>query len=342
MNTTINVRRKVLFASFAIFGALLCLIGGVAQAEEEENEVSGQSADDRAARGIPDGGIQISPTKFIWTMDDGEIKTERINVKNYSDIEQRVTVEVEDFFVGADGMEPKFFVPGEDHPRKARDIINWITPPDDFTLAPNEAKWVDFTIAVPQDQPTNGYYGGILFKTGGGTDEEGSRIGINYRVGSLVIMAVQGDEPMEISGKLHNFYPTKKIYWESPATVVAKVENTGNIHYPMYGQIEFKKFDKKFHIAELKPQLLYPDIPREYMEKMMYQWWDFGKYTADFSMHSENDIVELNAQTEFWVIPWKGLLVILGGIIGFIIIIKLFIKYVHIGTKPAKKKKKKK
>ena len=127
--------------------------------------VYAQNHEDGADSGVPVGGIQISPTKFIWTLDEGTTKTEKVNVKNYSDIEQRVTVEVEDFFVGSDGMEPKFFVPDDDHPLKARDIIEWITPPEDFTLAPGEGRWVEFTVAIPQGQPTNGYYGGIEYNS---------------------------------------------------------------------------------------------------------------------------------------------------------------------------------
>jgi hypothetical protein len=343
MRTTISVRRNTFFASLMIFGVLLGVlnVSNNSYAQQTEDEKALMEQDKQAKsdeeRGVPSSGLQISPTKFVWTLKEGETKTERINVKNYSDISQNVTVEVEDFFVGSDGAEPKFFVPDENHPRKARDIIDWITPPEDFTLAPDEAKWVDFTIAVPEGQPTNGYYGGILFKTGGGTSEEGSKIGISYRVGSLVIMAVQGDAPMKIDAVLHEFYSAKSIYWDSPAMVTAKVENTGNIHFPMFGEIVFKKFDEKFHVRELKPHLLYPDIPREYTEQMMFGIWDFGKYSATMEMDSEDGSVHLADQTEFYVIPWKGLVVIFSSIILLIIIIVLFKKYVHIGKKPSKK-----
>jgi len=331
-----NVRRVIKSKEIlilSVFFFVLCGFGlwsGSAQAQEAE--------EDPAKSGVPQGGIQISPTKFIWTLDEGTNKTEKVNVKNYSDIEQHVTVEVEDFFVGSDGMEPKFFVPDDNHPLKARDIINWITPPEDFTLAPGEGRWVEFTVAIPQGQPTNGYYGGILFKTGGLDDGDGSRIGLSYRIGALVIMAVQGDEPMKIEGTLNDFYSDKKLYWESPTTLIAKTNNTGNIHYPMFGNIEVKKFDKKFHVIELEPQLVYPDIEKKYTERMQTGWWDFGKYTADLSMWSEDEQVRYDAQTEFYVIPWRGLAVIAGGIVGLFILVWLFKKYVHIGKKPKKKK----
>jgi len=320
----------------SVFSFVLLGVGFLSNdvhAEESEDEV--------AKKGVPQGGIQVSPTKFIWTLNEGTSKVEKVNVKNYSDIEQRVTVEVEDFFVGSDGMEPKFFVPDDSHPLKARDIIDWIVPPEDFTLAPGEGKWVEFRVAIPQGQPTNGYYGGILFKTGGLADGDGSRIGLSYRIGALIIMAVQGDEPMKIEGTLNEFYSEKKLYWESPSTLIIKTNNTGNIHYPMFGNIAIKKFDKKFHVIELQPQLVYPDIEKIYTEKMLSGWWDFGKYTADLEMWSEDKQVQFNAQTEFYVIPWRGLAVIAGGIFGLLLVSWLFKKYVHIGSKPKKVKKKK-
>ncbi len=336
MNSVQRIIKSKKILTLSVFLFVLLGLGflssGVYAQEHEESDVDS---------GVPQGGIQISPTKFIWTLDEGTSKTEKVNVKNYSDIEQRVTVEVEDFFVGSDGMEPKFFVPDEDHPLKARDIINWITPPEDFTLAPGEGRWVEFTVAVPQGQPTNGYYGGILFKTGGLDDEGGSRIGLSYRIGALIIMAVQGDEPMKIDGTLNEFYPEKKLYWESPSTLIIKTNNTGNIHYPMFGNININKFDKKFHIIELEPQLVYPDIEKIYTERMLSGWWDFGKYTADLSMWSEDEQVKFDAQTEFYVIPWRGLAVIAGGIVGFLILMWLFKNYIHIGKKPKKVKKKK-
>ena len=314
------------------------------QRQKETNQISNQEFEYDS----PEGGIQISPTKFIWTLEPGESNTSKINVKNYSEIEQDITVTVEDFFVGEDGSKPNFYRPEEKPDLKARDIIHWITPPEDFILAPGEAKWVEFKVDVPEGQPTNGYYGGVLFKAGGGSsdnedsEENGAQIGVSYRVGALVIMAIAGDEPMRIEGELNDFYPKESIFWEPPAILFAEIVNTGNIHYPMFGEIEVEKFGKKFHVIEMRPQLIYPDIPRKYTEKMLFQWWDFGKYTANLAMISEDKSVQINSQTEFWIIPKQGLIIVGSALVVIFIFMWLFKKYVHLGSKPKKEKKTKK
>ncbi len=292
------------------------------------------TSEEIAQDGVPQGGIQISPTKFVWNLGVGETKTEKVIVKNYSDKEQNVRMDVEDFFVDVDGSSPKLYVPDADHPLKAYDVISWVTPPEDFVLAPGGAKTVEFTVRVPDDQPTNGYYGTLLFRTGGGSNEEGSQIGLNYRVGALIIMAVQGDEPMVFKGDLLDFFPEKKIFWETPSVMFAKVDNTGNIHYPMFGKIEVKRFGKKFHEIEMKPRLLYPNTdPVQWREIMPTGIWDFGYYTANLSMHSEDESIQLAKSTSFFVIPWKGLAIIAGALAALVILKKLFGTFFHVERK---------
>ncbi len=232
-------------------------------------------------------------------------------------------------------------MPDDKHPRKNRDVINWITLPENFVLAPGESKNIDFVVSVPSGQPTNGYYGSIFFEASdlekNDSIPKSNTMGINYRIGSLVIMSIQGDEPMKIDGELQKFYTTQKVFWTTPAKMKVETINTGNIHYPLFGKIEINKFGKKFHVIELKPQLVYPDIVKNYEEDMEFGIWDFGRYNAHLSMWSQDKTVKFEQDVSFWVIPWKGLLIIIGSVVGLIIIGILFKKYVHIGAKPIRR-----
>jgi hypothetical protein len=340
----LRVKNQYFFVILVVF-FVACSLFGVVGNTQAQLAVDGELSEEEKQKtdGIPDSGLQLSPTKFIWTLKDGTEMSDRINVKNYSDFEQKVHVEVEDFFVGEDGSKPNFFIPDSEHPLNALDVIDWITPPEDFILGPGEAKWVDFNVSVPEGQPTNGYYGSILFKTSGVNENpEESHIGISYRIAALVILAVQGDEPMQKTVEFNEFYPIKDIFYETPITLIAKITNTGNIHFPMFGEITINKFGRKFHITELSPQLIYPGIPRQYTEKIMFDWWDFGKYDAHLSMWSEDKTIKFEEDTSFWVIPWKGMLVVFGCLVGVWIMRALFKKYIHIGEKPRTRKKTKK
>jgi hypothetical protein len=305
------------------------------------NDVETLTSEEMKERGIPEGGIQIAPTKFVWDLTEGEVKEGRVIVKNYSDKEQYVTMEVEDFFVQDDGRTPQIYTPDNEHPLKALDVISWITPPEAFAIPAGGAKAVEFTVRVPDGQPTNGYYGTLLFRTGGGDpDAEGARIGLSYRIGALVIMAVQGDEPMIIEGNVVDFYPQKKIFWDTPAVLFTKLTNTGNIHFPVFGEIEIMRFGKMFHKIEMTPRLLYPQKTVDLRDIMEFGIFDFGKYSARVALHSEDNSIQMEKATTFYIIPWKLLVLVAVGLVVLFIIWKLFRTYVHIGRRPQKHKKK--
>ncbi len=291
-------------------------------------------AQDETTSGAPEGGIQISPSKFVWNLQSGETHQGRVIVKNYSDIQQHVQMEVEDFYIGADGERPELFVPEDDDPMKAYDVIDWFTKPDDFTLEPGEARAIEFAIKVPDEQPTNGYYGTLLFRTGGGEDVDGSQIGISYRIGALVIMAIQGEEEMDINGELTAFYPEKKVFFDTPSILFATVDNTGNIHYPLLGDIEIRRWGKVFHKIELDGRLLYPSAdPTTYREVIPTRMWDFGLYKAHITMHSEDGSVQLSDDTTFIILPWKGIAIIVGTIFAIVMFKRIFSYFFHIERK---------
>lgn len=347
-----NANRGVCVEECSIFllavALSVCLIGGDVHAQEEQGSggemesVEELTAEEMKEKGIPQGGLQISPTKFVWVLNEGDVKTGRVIVKNYSDKAQHVTLEVEDFFVKDDGRTPQLYVPAERDELKALDVIDWFAPPESFDIPAGGAKSVEFTVRVPDGQPTNGYYGSLLFRTGGlegNNEEEGARVGLSYRIGALVIMAVQGDEPMVVEGEVQDFYPEKNVFWESPAALFVRANNTGNIHYPMFGTIEVDRFGKKFHEIELTARLLYPQKVVDFREIMEFGTWDFGKFDAHLAMRSEDETVQLEADTSFWIIPWRGLIIIGIGIVGFIILVMFLKRYVYIGKKPRKRKK---
>lgn len=278
-----------------------------------------------------EAGIQISPNRFDFGSEGGKAKDVVVNVHNYDDFSHDVEIVVEDFFVVDDTMKPQFYVPGEDHTRKAYDVINWIEVPDNFTLEGNGSKDVYFKINIPENQPTAGYYGAIFFKTRAPdveTDDEnggtGAKIKVDYRVGTLLTFAVQGDEPMKIDGYVEEFDVIKKVFWESPMTLFAKLHSSGNVHYSADGKMQINKFGKKFAIVYIESENLYPDRTRTFTEQVQFGPWDYGMYSATLDMQSEDGTVMFQDEIPmFFVIPWKTT-VIIGGIALLIISVIYF------------------
>lgn len=282
----------------------------------------------------PKAGVQISPIRYDWKMKGGESRSDKIYVHNFSpDITHHVKVSVEDFYVTDDSMEAKYFVPDDAHPLKAYDVINWITVPDDFTLAPGETKELEFSITVPDGQPTSGYYGIIFFKTDADDatadtpDGKGVKIGVSYRVGALVTLAVQGDEPMRISGQLDEISALEKVFWQGPITVSARLRSDGNVHYKASGKMTIEKFGKKFAMIEIEPEVMYPGKNRLITRKTPVKWWDYGIYTVRVDMRSEDGSVTFIGESEkFVVFPWIPVCVAAGVVIVLMISVRILKK----------------
>lgn len=266
------------------------------------------------AVGIPTDGVQASPVRFDWDLNDGDERTGVINLKNYSENEYLVTVELEDFYVSDDSSEARFFIPNANHPLFAYDVINWIEIPKEIKLAPKEGKDIFFKVKVPLGTPTGGYYGAIFFKTRAqevGDGEVSTKVLINQRVGVLLIMAVKGDQPIRLSGELKEFKATRKIFWSQPAELQALIFNNGNLHFKALGKIDINKFGRKIWSKDIVPKVFYPGKLRELTESWDFSAWSFGFYRAKLELASEDQNIRLFGETTFWVIPWKTLLAII-------------------------------
>jgi len=260
--------------------------------------------------GVPENGVQVSPVRFDWNFNSGEERTGVVNLKNYSsDASYSVEVSVEDFYVTDDATEARFFIPDATHPLYAYDVINWIELPANLTLAPNEGRDVFFKVKVPQGAPTGGYYGALFFKSkrlaNDGISQDSSKVIINQRVGILLVMAVKGAEPINLSGKLERIFPEKKIFWDNPAKVFTETFNDGNLHYKLLGKFRIFKFGKEVDNQDIGPRVAYPGKSRNYENTWQFSPWAYGFYRVRTELWSEDQRVKLSGETSFWVIPWK-------------------------------------
>ena len=281
--------------------------------------------------GIPKG-VQISPSRIDWDLKSGEERSGTINLKNFSDRSFDVMLEIENFYVSDDSREAKFFVPDEKHPLKMYDVIDWIeiAGGNEIHLDPREGKDIFFKVKVPEGTPTGGYYGVLFFRSAVRedvyqyTDGTESRIGINQRVGMLLVMSVEGKEQIKREGSISKFYPENKIFFQTPAKLLMEVENSGNLPFRSFGKIDIHKFGKKIKTIELIPYVLYPDKIRRYEEIWDFSSWSFGFYRAKALLLSEDEQIKMEKETTFWVIPWKTTLSIIIVLLIVWLILRIF------------------
>lgn len=273
--------------------------------------------------------VQVSPVRFDWDLKTGEEKNAQINLKNYAKKPYKVKVQIEDFYVSDDSSVAEFFVPDADHPFKAYDVINWVsTSETNVVLAPGESKYITFSVKVPKDTPTGGYYGVVFFQyeekmDNASEDGEAAKIKINTRSGTLLTFAVQGKEPMVEKGFLDKFTTLKKFHWDAPVTFLSEISNSGNIHYKMAGNIAIERFGNKQADVKVDTRLYYPKKIRPLENKWEFGFFDVGYYTAKMNLSSEDGMVSIFGKTSFFVVPWKLLVTVIGIIFVFWVIFKL-------------------
>lgn len=284
--------------------------------------------------------FQISPLRYDWVLTPGEEKSGFVKVINNIDDPINAITEVEDFSISEDLKgEAKFFIPDNGHPLKAYDVINWIKIDKELlTLAPHESKKIPFTLVVPAGTPTGGYYGTIFFKRKliNKSDQAGAaQVNIDYRLGALLTLSVKGAEPAIEAGELKLFETSKKIYFDKPTEFAIQAANTGNIPYKAVGTIDIFRFGKKAASIEVAQKLLYPNRIRVFdPTKWNFSLFDFGMYTANLHLASEDGSVSIDGTTSFFVFPWKTIVIILG-------IILLLVGIFFLGRIGNGKKKKK-
>ncbi|MFA5987014.1 MAG: hypothetical protein WC819_06750 [Parcubacteria group bacterium] len=287
-------------------------------------------------------GLQVSPIRIDWEMCSGERRVGKFNVKNYTSGSRNVTVSVENFFVSSDSEHVNLFGGEDGHPRHMFNVIDWFSVPNDFVLEAGEAKDIEFAITVPEGQPTNGYYGTILFQTtnkvdGGDEDFSAAKVGVNYRVGSIVTLAVRGDEDPKISGALRRFDSLRRWYIDAPIALQMEMINDGNMHYKMDGEIVVTRFGKKFTTIKIDPEVMYPDSTRTFTKNVSFDIWDFGVYNAKLTMHSAYDDVVFESEIKnIYVLPRNGLIYGGSGIVIIVFCIWFLRNFVTIGIKKKK------
>lgn len=257
-------------------------------------------------------GVQVSPLRFDWKVKGGEEVTGMVNLKNFGSNPYKVMIQVEDFYIEGDTSTASFFVPDNNHPLKSYDVIDWISPSErELVLAPGEGREILFAVRVPQGTPTGGYYGVAFFKSEEDTGETlsiteaAANIKVNTRVGTLITLAVKGEEDILEQGRLDKFESVKNIYWDSPATLSAHITNSGNINFKMSGEMDLYKFGNKVAHFDVDPKMYYPDKKRIIENQWDFKLTDIGYYKAKIKLTSENNTVNVFGETSFWVIPWK-------------------------------------
>lgn len=335
--------REILVMTIVFF-----LFSGIAVAQDEENTAT--TTDNVASttvevvedaepwyrlKRISGGNIQmgdfvVGPGRIEVDLDPGETKVVEINVTNRISDGRSFKLVTEDVS-GSQDQDTSLVLLGKE--RGPYSLLDYVSYPDDeFTIDLGEQAYIPVTISVPPDAEPGGYYGSVLVQTVRNkaleerTGDAAPRSPVIARIGTLLFIKVNGDETYE--GGLSDFSITDDKLWfeKGPINFGVLYENTGNQHVNPYGELRITNiFGEEVGFVEIEPWFVLPKSLR-----IREITWDreylLGMYRVELNLNrGYEDIIDTEV-IRFWVLPWKFLVAVFGGLFVFIFLVRLFFR----------------
>jgi len=266
-------------------------------------------------------------------LNPGEIATRTVTVFNSTETEQTYYLLAKNFTT--QGEEGKVVISEEDY-----GLATWIDFPfTSVTLSPGESKDVEFRIMPPSNADAGGHYAAVFASTSPPDVERG--VGLSGNVGSLVFVRIEGDIIEDVRMLSFHVKEDQKFFNRLPVEFEYRLENRGTVHAKPDGKVIISGLFGKTEIAANpnENRILPSSIRRietawtkadktyekaGFFEELSNEWhnFGFGKYTAKLNLNYGKEVKNLQAETSFWVFPWRvclvGLLIVILAVIGII------------------------
>lgn len=267
--------------------------------------------------GLQANATIISPPVIELDANRGDQLANTIKIKNDGETAQTYYLSVEAFKAAGEDGSPTFVA-------DESGATQWI----DFafgniTLQPGQATTIPFTVQVPQSARSGGHYIAVFAGTQA-PGSEGSGVGIAARIGTLVLVRVEG-ETVE-SARIAEFSSDSDSYGMLPVNFNVRVENNGNVHVKPLGEIVvrgmFGNEATRVKVNEEGGNVLPNSVrkfttvwgdesqPAGFFARYAQQKEDklFGKYTAELTLvYGSGKIAKDSIQ--FWVLPTERIIV---------------------------------
>lgn len=299
--------------------------------------------------------VTVSPVFFDLNANPGSTITERIRVRNNTNSPISVKLEVKRL-TGNEQGELTFNDENDDG------SLNWIKFSDDtVTLTPLEFTNIPFEIEIPKDAAYGYYFSINLTQDTESNVTTGAAISGAAAIPILLNVRKEGGKT-EL--QLKEFNVDGFINETLPVNFEVKLENTGNVHVRPRGNIFISGMGKEnITSIDVNPNdaTIIPNTVRSFLSswtdgflvreqviendepkvdengkpvtKLKINWnkatdMRFGKYTANLIVVYDDGTrdVPIEASKSFWIIPWKTILVVFGGIIIAILTIRFLLK----------------
>lgn len=260
--------------------------------------------------------LEIGPPVVNLRADPGQKLETKISLRDVSSTALVVRAQVNDFTADGEDGTPKIILDeGEESPYSLRSWIATIAP---IKLQPKQVESLPITINVPKNAAPGGYFGVVRF-TGAPPELDSTGVSLSASLGALIFVQVSGDAQEAMS--IEEFYIAAgnnkgPVFEGTPLTFVARIKNEGNTHeQPSGGAIIKDVFGKQVAYVPINqpPRNVLPSTVRKFESELGESTLGnkklFGLYTAELSVTYGEDKQTITKTIQFWVIPWKLILI---------------------------------
>ena len=280
--------------------------------------------------------FSVSPTIFDMTGTPGQTWSSTVRIINVNPFELRVYVVPANFEPKDEGGIPRF-KPLTGDPAEEGTLGTWITLNEEVILGPEQTVEVPFTINVPEGATPGGHYAALMISTKPSEElSKETQVQTSQVISSLIFLKVTGN--VLENSTVRSFRTTNYIVGQPETTFELRIENKGNVHIQPQGEIKiFNMWGQERGTVPVNQKTLLGNVLPQSVRKFSFEWkgeWsmtDIGRYTAVATLAYGVDTRQfLTADTAFWIIPWKFLLIVFTVVGGFIALmtwaIKLYVR----------------
>ena len=268
-------------------------------------------------------GLTVSPVKLEISGDPGQTLIEEIELLNEQSETKIFYSSFENFEPSGESGAPSFIGAKEG-------LATWIKTESQMTLKSNERKKISFSITIPKDAESGGYFAAIFFGSQAPKAQGGGQVTVGSKIGVLMLLRVSG-EVKEGGGLLEFEGKDKQRFFSSlPITLAYRFNNTGGDRVMPLGEVKIKNSfgltsatipankkegnvlpnsARKFEVIWAPPEIseggFWSAVKTEWSE------FHFGWYTARINLAWGATNQNANAKYNFFIIPWQLLLIIL-------------------------------
>lgn len=258
--------------------------------------------------------MKITPLRTDVTAEQGETATVEVKITNPSngDVVMRP---VQNDFKAADEDGSPAIILDETEYAESHSLKRFMQPLSDVSVPAGETVSVNVAIVIPNDAEPGGYYGVVRFVPS--SPDSGGQVNTSISAASLILLTVAGDAPEKLNltdfvvrqdGRVGSFFTNA-----DNIDIMARFQNTGNIHAGPFGKLQVTKGDSVVYEADFNEKnprdVILPDSARRWnipVDKVS----GFGKYNvkAVFSYGLSNQTIEV--EQSFWVVPLPIIIVV--------------------------------